>query len=56
MIWRRRVCGLEHQKGWLRKGYDADLVVVDGDLQSTLSGLQRVLLVVLGARSVSGSK
>jgi imidazolonepropionase-like amidohydrolase len=51
-----RVCGLEHQKGWLRKGYDADLVVVDGDLQTNLSGLQHVLLVVLGGRPVSGSE
>jgi imidazolonepropionase-like amidohydrolase len=51
-----RVCGLEHQKGWLRRGYDADLVVVGGDLQSNLSGLENVLLVVLGGRAVSGSE
>jgi imidazolonepropionase-like amidohydrolase len=51
-----RVCGLEHQKGWLRKGYDADLVVVDGDLQTNLSGLQHLLLVVLGGRPVSGQR
>ena len=42
-----RVCRLEHQKGPLRKGLDPDLIVVDGDLQSDLSALQRVRLVML---------
>jgi imidazolonepropionase-like amidohydrolase len=47
-----RVCGLEHRKGLLRKGYDADLIVVDGDLQNDLTALQRVRLVVLAGKSV----
>jgi imidazolonepropionase-like amidohydrolase len=44
--------GLKHRKGLLRKGYDADLIVVDGDLQTDLSALQRVRPVVLGRKSV----
>jgi imidazolonepropionase-like amidohydrolase len=47
-----RVCGLGHQKGLLRKGYDADLLVVDGDLQTDLTALQRVRLVVLAGEPV----
>jgi imidazolonepropionase-like amidohydrolase len=47
-----RVCGLKHRKGLLRKGYDADLIVVDGDLQTDLTALQRVRLVVLAGKSV----
>jgi len=38
---------------WIRKGYDADLIVVDGDLQTDLTALQRVRLVVLAGESVS---
>jgi imidazolonepropionase-like amidohydrolase len=48
-----RVCSLGHQKGLLRKGYAADLIVVDGDLQTDLTALQRVRLVVLAGESVS---
>ena len=48
-----RVCGLKHRKGLLRKGYDADLIVVDGDLKTDLTALQRVRLVVLAGKSVS---
>jgi imidazolonepropionase-like amidohydrolase len=47
-----RICGLKHRKGLLRKGYDADLIVVDGDLQTDLTALQRVRLVVLAGKSV----
>jgi imidazolonepropionase-like amidohydrolase len=47
-----RVCGLKHRKGLLRKGYDADLIVVDGDLKTDLTALQRVRLVVLAGKSV----
>ena len=47
-----RVCGLEYRKGLLRKGYDADLIVVDGDLQTDLTALQRVRLVVLAGKLV----
>ena len=47
-----RVCGLNHRKGLLRKGCDADLIVVDGDLQIHLTALHRVRLVVLAGKSV----
>jgi imidazolonepropionase-like amidohydrolase len=47
-----RVCGLGKRKGLLRSGYDADLVVVEGDLQSDLTALQRVRLVLLAGKPV----
>jgi imidazolonepropionase-like amidohydrolase len=47
-----RVCGLEHRKGLLKKGYDADLVIVDGDLQVDLTALQRVRSVLLAGEPV----
>ena len=40
-----RVCGLGHRKGRLAAGYDADLLAVDGDPLSDLSGLRRVRAV-----------
>jgi Amidohydrolase family len=49
-----RVCGLAHRKGLLRAGHDADLIVVDGDLQVDLSALQRIRLVVLAGEPVVG--
>jgi imidazolonepropionase-like amidohydrolase len=51
-----RVCGLGHRKGLLREGYDADLIVVEGDLQSDLSALQRVDLVVVAGQPVGFAK
>jgi imidazolonepropionase-like amidohydrolase len=36
----------------LQDGYDADLIVVDGDLQSDLSALQSVSMVVLAGLPV----
>jgi imidazolonepropionase-like amidohydrolase len=50
------VCGLGHRKGLLREGYDADLIVVEGDLQSDLSALQRVDLVVVAGQPVGFAK
>jgi imidazolonepropionase-like amidohydrolase len=47
-----RVCGLGRRKGLLRDGYDADLIVVAGDLQSDLSALQHVRMVVLAGLPV----
>ena len=47
-----RVCRLEHRKGLLRQGYDADLIVVDGDLQRDLNALQSVRMVVLAGQPV----
>ena len=45
-----RVCGLAHRKGLLHEGFDADLVVVDGDPQVDLSALQRIRLVILAGQ------
>ncbi len=45
-------CGVGDRKGLLRSGYDADLVVVDGDLRTDLDALGRVRSVVLGGRLV----
>jgi len=47
-----RVCGLGHRKGLLQDGYDADLIVVEGDLQNDLSALQSVRMVVLAGLPV----
>lgn len=47
-----RVCGLGHRKGLLQDGFDADLIVVDGDLHNDLSALQSVRMVVLAGLPV----
>jgi imidazolonepropionase-like amidohydrolase len=47
-----RVCGLGHRKGLLQDGCDADLIVVDGDLQNDLSALQSIRMVVLAGLPV----
>lgn len=41
------VCGLGDRKGWLRAGYDADLVVIGGDPLTNISALHDVRAVVL---------
>ena len=46
-------CGLGERKGRVRIGYDADLIVVDGDLRTRLENLSRVKAVVLQGRRVS---
>ena len=43
-----QACGVGDRKGLLRKGYDADIVVVDGDLQADLKGLGSVRTVLKG--------
>ena len=40
-------CGISDRKGLLRTGYDADLVIVDGDLGEDVDALQRVRSVLL---------
>ncbi|GGU85201.1 hypothetical protein GCM10010178_89220 [Lentzea flava] len=51
------VCGLGHSKGRLRAGYDADVVVVQGDPIADLSALHRVAAVYSrGTRVDSGSR
>lgn len=42
--------GLAEQTGTLAQGYDADLIVVDGDPSSDLTALRRILLVVAAGR------
>jgi imidazolonepropionase-like amidohydrolase len=45
--------GLGRSKGRLRRGYDADVIVVDGDLAADLTALQHVRQVVLRGVPVS---
>jgi imidazolonepropionase-like amidohydrolase len=47
-----QACGLDSRKGWLRVGYDADLVAVEGRFGSDLAPLARVRQVVLGGEIV----
>ena len=42
-----QVCGLGERKGRLAPGYDADLIVVAGDLARDVTGLREVRQVVL---------
>ena len=46
-------CGFGDRKGLLRKGYDADLVVVGGELNADIGVLSDVRSVVLGGSVVS---
>jgi imidazolonepropionase-like amidohydrolase len=45
--------GLGRSKGRLRRGYDADVIVVDGDLAADLTALRHVRQVVLRSVPVS---
>lgn len=47
-----QACGLGHRKGLLRRGYDADVLVVSGDLQADVAALSEVRSVVLGGSLV----
>jgi imidazolonepropionase-like amidohydrolase len=47
-----RACGLGDRKGRLRTGYDADLLVVDGDPTADIAALHRVAAVVVGGLRV----
>lgn len=48
------VCGLAASKGRLRAGYDADVLVVDGDLAEDVTALRRVRQVALRGRVSEG--
>jgi len=48
-----RVCSVGDRKGLLRPGYDADICIVDGDLQADVHALERVSDVVLGGTVLS---
>jgi imidazolonepropionase-like amidohydrolase len=43
-----QACAIGDRKGFLRKGYDADVIVVGGDLQADIGALADVRAVVLG--------
>ena len=47
-----RTCGLGERKGRLRVGYDADLLLVDGDPLTDISALRRVSAVLVGGQTV----
>jgi len=49
-----QACGVGSRKGMLRRGYDADLVVVDGDPSTDPGALCNVRSVVLGGTVVRG--
>jgi imidazolonepropionase-like amidohydrolase len=43
-----QACAVGDRKGHLRKGFDADIIVVAGDLRSEIGALGKVRAVVLG--------
>jgi len=47
-----RACGVGDRKGRLRVGFDADLLVVDGDLGADPTALRSVVMVVVGGTPV----
>jgi imidazolonepropionase-like amidohydrolase len=47
-----RVCGFGTRKGRLAAGFDADLLLVDGDLRTAPAALHRVAVIVLAGRPV----
>jgi imidazolonepropionase-like amidohydrolase len=48
-----RACGLGDREGRLRAGYDADLVVVDGDPHADIRALSGVQAVYLNGQAVT---
>lgn len=47
-----KVLGVENERGLIKEGLDADLLVVDGDLSKDITRLNDVKLVTLGGRKV----
>jgi imidazolonepropionase-like amidohydrolase len=47
------VCGVSGRKGRLAPGYDADLLIVDGDLETDVTALHRPQSVLLRGLPVS---
>ena len=50
-----KTCGVGDRKGYLRSGYDADLIVVDGDLTSQPIAPLTIRSILLGGSPISGS-
>jgi len=48
-----RACGLGGRKGRLRAGYDADLVIVEGDPHADIRALRAVQAVYLNGQAVT---
>jgi imidazolonepropionase-like amidohydrolase len=48
-------CGLGDRKGCLRAGYDADLLVIDGDPVAEIAALSRPVAVFAGGRKLAGA-
>jgi cytosine/adenosine deaminase-related metal-dependent hydrolase len=48
-----RACGMGDRKGRLRVGYDADLVVVEGDPHADIRALSAVQAVYLNGQAVT---
>jgi imidazolonepropionase-like amidohydrolase len=46
-------CGVSARKGRLAPGYDADLLVVDGDLETDITALHQPRSVLLRGQPVS---
>ena len=47
-----RACGVGDRKGRLRAGFDADLLVVDGDVGADPTALRSVVMVLVGGTPV----
>ena len=45
-------CGVGDRKGMLRAGYDADVLVVNGDATTDITALRAVEVVILGGELV----
>jgi imidazolonepropionase-like amidohydrolase len=46
-------CGVGHDKGSIKPGHDADLLIVDGDPLTDTSALTRIATVVLNGEPIS---
>ena len=50
------VCGLADRKGRLAAGYDADLLVVHGELEEAVSAVTQPALVVLAGQPLQATQ
>ena len=47
-----QACGVGDRKGRLRAGFDADVLVVDGDVSADPTALRSVAMVLVGGATV----